>query len=237
MHSQRKRCCVNNRLNGSDIKATDRRRSRACDGSVGNAVASAGAERKNGSRRHKYSQRLKSTLAGLARHRAVHVLCRVRHRRGKMMQTWFAVDETRPLLCFAGLWTTLTSGRKVKEGPVSAEPFGFLTCQPNAEIAKVYPKAMPVVLMTGEERETWLRALERGEGSSASVIGRITARCPARRKRGRGGWLILGMTNSIGRSRCQAAASSSRSATPATTSRSYRSASTTSRNGSFRSRT
>src|ERR1700693_5553407 len=29
---------------------------------------------------------------------------------------WFALDESRPLACFAGIWTNWTSVRKVKEG-------------------------------------------------------------------------------------------------------------------------
>jgi putative SOS response-associated peptidase YedK len=29
---------------------------------------------------------------------------------------WFALDKTRPLACFAGIWTNLTSVRKVKKG-------------------------------------------------------------------------------------------------------------------------
>ena len=48
--------------------------------------------------------------------------------------------------------------RKIKEGPLKAELFGFLTCQANAEIAKVHPKAMPVILATADEHTTWLRA-------------------------------------------------------------------------------
>lgn len=36
--------------------------------------------------------------------------------------------------------------------------FGFLTCAPNAEVKKVHPKAMPVILTTPEEHEVWLRA-------------------------------------------------------------------------------
>jgi hypothetical protein len=32
---------------------------------------------------------------------------------------WFALDETRPLACFAGIWTNWTSVRKVKEGEPS----------------------------------------------------------------------------------------------------------------------
>ena len=50
-------------------------------------------------------------------------------------------------------------------GPKREEPveedhrlFAFLTCEPNAVVAPVHPKAMPVILATAEEWETWLRA-------------------------------------------------------------------------------
>jgi putative SOS response-associated peptidase YedK len=36
--------------------------------------------------------------------------------------------------------------------------FGFLTTEPNAEVGVVHPKAMPVILRTGEQVETWLTA-------------------------------------------------------------------------------
>lgn len=72
--------------------------------------------------------------------------------------TWFALDESRPLAFFAGLWTNWRSVRKVKEGEVSADIFGFLTTAPNAVVAPIHPKAMPVILATAEEREVWLRA-------------------------------------------------------------------------------
>ena len=72
--------------------------------------------------------------------------------------TWFALDESRPLAFFAGLWTRWTSVRKVQEGEVTADLFGFLTTEPNAVVAPVHPKAMPVILTMAEERETWLRA-------------------------------------------------------------------------------
>ena len=55
-------------------------------------------------------------------------------------------------------WTRWTSIRKVKEGEVTANLFGFLTTEPNAEIALVHPQAMPAILTTAEEFETWLRA-------------------------------------------------------------------------------
>ncbi|WP_027527078.1 SOS response-associated peptidase [Bradyrhizobium sp. Ec3.3] len=77
---------------------------------------------------------------------------------GKKVPVWFAQDETRPLLAFAGIWTNWTSVRKVKEGEVTADVFGFLTSDPNAEVKRVHPKAMPVILTTAEERDVWMRA-------------------------------------------------------------------------------
>lgn len=71
---------------------------------------------------------------------------------------WFAADKDRPLQFFAGIWTQWTSVRKVKEGVVTADLYGFLTTEPNAIVAPIHPKAMPVILTTEEERKTWLRA-------------------------------------------------------------------------------
>ena len=59
---------------------------------------------------------------------------------------------------FAGIWTRWTSIRKIKEGEVTADQFGFLTTDPNAEVSAIHPQAMPAILTTAEERETWLRA-------------------------------------------------------------------------------
>lgn len=77
---------------------------------------------------------------------------------GNKVPVWFASDESRPLLCFAGLWTNWTSVRKAREGEVTADVFGFLTCMPNAEVAKVHPKAMPVILTTREDCDLWMSA-------------------------------------------------------------------------------
>jgi putative SOS response-associated peptidase YedK len=71
---------------------------------------------------------------------------------------WFALDDTRPLVCFAGLWTNWTSVRKVREGEVKADLFGLMTTEPNAEVGAVHPKAMPVILTTREEVDTWMSA-------------------------------------------------------------------------------
>lgn len=71
---------------------------------------------------------------------------------------WFALGQDRPLAFFAGIQTEWTSVRKLKEGQVTADLFGFLTCPPNAEVAPVHPKAMPVILTKPEEWRRWLTA-------------------------------------------------------------------------------
>jgi len=71
---------------------------------------------------------------------------------------WFALDDDRPLACFAGIWTEWTSVRKVKEGEVTATLFGFLTCEPNREVERIHPKAMPVILTRPDEWRRWLTA-------------------------------------------------------------------------------
>ena len=72
---------------------------------------------------------------------------------------WFALDETRPLVCFAGIkvegWTSV---RKAREGEVTADLYAFLTTNPNREVGAVHPKAMPVILTTPDEVDVWLRA-------------------------------------------------------------------------------
>jgi putative SOS response-associated peptidase YedK len=37
-----------------------------------------------------------------------------------------------------------------EEGEITADVFGFLTCEPNADVERVHPKAMPVILATAE---------------------------------------------------------------------------------------
>jgi putative SOS response-associated peptidase YedK len=71
---------------------------------------------------------------------------------------WFGFDETRPLACFAGLWTNWTSVRKVKEGETTNDLFAFLTTDPNAEVGAIHPKAMPVILHSADAIEAWMTA-------------------------------------------------------------------------------
>ena len=71
---------------------------------------------------------------------------------------WFRPKDDRPVF-FAGIfvpgWTSL---RKLKDGPTTDDLYGFLTCQPNAEVGSVHPKAMPAILTDPEEWHTWLAA-------------------------------------------------------------------------------
>ena len=71
---------------------------------------------------------------------------------------WFAVDESRPLAFFAGIWTPWHGVRRVKDGPRDYELYGFLTTEPNGVVKPIHEKAMPVILTTTEEVETWLSA-------------------------------------------------------------------------------
>jgi putative SOS response-associated peptidase YedK len=77
---------------------------------------------------------------------------------GSRPPVWFALDETRPLAFFAGIWTHWTSVRKIKEGETSNDLFAFLTTEPNAVVAPIHPKAMPVILTTRAEVDLWLTA-------------------------------------------------------------------------------
>lgn len=77
---------------------------------------------------------------------------------GSRPPVWFALDESRPLMFFAGLWTRWTSVRKLKEGETTNDLYGFLTTEPNAVVAPTHPKAMPVILTALEEVEAWLVA-------------------------------------------------------------------------------
>ncbi len=76
----------------------------------------------------------------------------------KNSPVWFTLTAEQPLAFFAGLWVEWSSVRKLKEGMITAELFGFLTCKPNAEVAPIHPKAMPVILTKPAEWRHWLTA-------------------------------------------------------------------------------
>jgi putative SOS response-associated peptidase YedK len=84
---------------------------------------------------------------------------------------WFALDERRPLFCFAGIWTEFKGDRGTKLKPVPGPHlvYGFLTTSPNAVVEPIHSKAMPVILTSEAERD-----LGRGESAAAAS----SRRCP-----------------------------------------------------------
>ncbi len=72
---------------------------------------------------------------------------------------WFALDVSRPLGFFAGIWAPKwTSQRKIKEGETTNDLFAFLTADPNKEVEAIHPKEMPTILLTQQEIDCWLNA-------------------------------------------------------------------------------
>jgi uncharacterized protein (DUF1810 family) len=90
---------------------------------------------------------------------------------GKKAPVWFASDESRPLMCFGGLWTNWTSVRKAKEGEVTADIFAFLTTEPNAEVGRVHsPMAQRFAIASRDEAAAYL-----GHGILGSRLAECTA--------------------------------------------------------------
>lgn len=69
-----------------------------------------------------------------------------------------AIADDSPAF-FAGLETRAwRSVRKVRDGQTTDDLFAFLTTTPNAEVAPVHPKAMPVILTDPDDWQAWLTA-------------------------------------------------------------------------------
>ena len=64
-------------------------------------------------------------------------------------KVWFGLHEHEPLFAFAGLWRP--GARDGGDGPYMA----FLTCDANAVVGAVHPKAMPVILRA-KDALVWL---------------------------------------------------------------------------------
>jgi putative SOS response-associated peptidase YedK len=78
---------------------------------------------------------------------------------GKVPNAWFARDEEKSLMFFAGIhvpqWKSV---RKVKDGLTIDDLYGFLTTDPNDLVKPIHEKAMPVLLLTEEETKVWMDA-------------------------------------------------------------------------------
>jgi putative SOS response-associated peptidase YedK len=73
-------------------------------------------------------------------------------------ERWFTRADGAPMF-FAGIWRTWDGDRGPKSRPVSGPHmiFAFLTTEPNAVVAPIHPKAMPVIVAP-EDAGTWLTA-------------------------------------------------------------------------------
>jgi putative SOS response-associated peptidase YedK len=69
---------------------------------------------------------------------------------------WFALDDSRSLFAFAGIWRPWEGERQQETGWHLL--YAFLTTEANAVVAPVHRKAMPVILTTPHECEAWLSA-------------------------------------------------------------------------------
>lgn len=67
---------------------------------------------------------------------------------------WFALDETRPLFAFAGIWRLWTGECKGEIG--EHRLFAFLMTDSNNVVRPIHAKAMPVLLTTAQEWDAWL---------------------------------------------------------------------------------
>ncbi len=85
----------------------------------------------------------------------------MRRRSLRKTPKWFALSQDRPLFGFAGLWIPWRGVRGPKE---RARSTASTSCsassrqKPNAVVAPIHPKAMPVILTTPAEIDLWLLA-------------------------------------------------------------------------------
>ena len=69
-----------------------------------------------------------------------------------------AVGKAAAPTASKGCLTIAGSGTKSKPIPGPHQVYGFLTTSPNSVVEPIHPKAMPVILLTDEERDVWMRA-------------------------------------------------------------------------------
>ncbi len=95
----------------------------------------------------------RSALANPARRCLIPAtdFCEWEGEKGAKIARWFSVPS-QPVFAFAGLWRPVAGDLLA---PTAC--FAMLTCEPNAVVAPVHPKAMPVILHP-EDYVRWLTA-------------------------------------------------------------------------------
>jgi putative SOS response-associated peptidase YedK len=78
----------------------------------------------------------------------------------KSIWTWFARDESRPLMFFAGIWREWEGDRGTKAVPDVGRHlvFSFLTTDASPDVAPIHPDATPVLLLDDAARDEWMVA-------------------------------------------------------------------------------
>ena len=66
---------------------------------------------------------------------------------------WFALDDSRPVAFFAGIWTPHACVRMKSKGWEEIEAYGFLTTDSAEPVKTYHAKAMPVILTTEADRD------------------------------------------------------------------------------------
>lgn len=78
----------------------------------------------------------------------------------KSIWTWFAQDDSRPLMFFAGIWREWEGDRGTKTVSDIGKHivFSFLTTDASHDVLPVHSDATPVLLLDEDARETWMNA-------------------------------------------------------------------------------
>ena len=72
---------------------------------------------------------------------------------------WFERADKQPFFFFAGIWRPWAGDRGTKKVPNIGDHtlFSIMTTEPNAIVEPIHEKAMPVMLLTPDDVEQWLR--------------------------------------------------------------------------------
>jgi hypothetical protein len=85
---------------------------------------------------------------------------------------WFAINDGRPLTCFAGIWTEFKGDRGTKSKPIpSLQVYGF--SRRRRRPRRTGPsESMPVILLRRGARGLDARAVGQGQGAAAAIARR-----------------------------------------------------------------
>jgi putative SOS response-associated peptidase YedK len=80
--------------------------------------------------------------------------------KGAVVWRWFERADKQPFF-FAGIWRPWMGDRGTKKAPnIGAHMlFSIMTTGPNGIVEPVHDRAMPVILMTPDDVEQWLRGI------------------------------------------------------------------------------